>query len=201
MSKTINTGDSVEFDGDGTGRNVAVGMVLEVSERKARVKFADKDEPESVFLKYLTVVKAAGESGAKKAAKAIAGPKQPKEKKVRTPREPKALGVVPLVRQDGEQSHSIVAGADLSHYQLHPEVKTKSGRPTLDIGDQVATLLRGKDVDEVIAITAHKLTEISGTTVTQKSIKDKYAKLNPGQIRMNCGNRLRAAYRADEAAQ
>lgn len=203
MSNQIKANDRVEFDADGTGKKTVIGTVLSTSDRKALVKFDDADEPENVFQKYLTIIKVAKAPVAAKPAKIAKEPKIKiaKEKKVRAPRVPKVLGIVPTVRKDGEPSHSIVAGADLSHYELHPEVRTKSGRPTLDIGDQVAEILRGKDTDDVISITAKELTRISGVTVTQTSLKEKYGKLNAGQIRMNCGNRLRAAYRADADAQ
>lgn len=191
MANTIAVGNRVEADlkGDGT---ISVGTVLETSERKSRVQFDDSEKPESVFNKYLTVV-AKGKKP--KAAKAPKAPKEPK-----APRVAKALGIVPLVRQDGETSKSIVAGADLSHYKLHTEVKTASGRPSIDIGDRVAEILRGKSTEEAIKITATELTRITGETVTQTALRTKYEHLNPGQIRMNLGNRLRAAFRADEAA-
>jgi hypothetical protein len=161
------------------------GTVLGVSERKASVKWdsdAEGTEPESIFKKYLVVVKAATKTAAKKAEKVA----KPKKERV-----PKTDHVVPLFRKDGEESKSITRGADLSHYQLHTDVKTPSGRPTLDVGDKVA--------EEVIKVTAHELSRLTGETITQSSIRAKYEYLNPGQIRMNCGNRLRAAFKADEA--
>jgi predicted class III extradiol MEMO1 family dioxygenase len=192
MSNMIKTGSKVNYS---ENTKWGLGVVLERSERKATVKFEGVEEPQSVFIKYLTEFGAAA-----KVEKAAPVPKKASGAKKARVREPKTDHVVPLVRKDGKDSHSIVAGADLSHYKLHKEAKTPSGRPAFDIGDKVASMLRGKSVDEVIAITANELTRVSGERVTQTSLKEKYAKLNPGQIRMNCGNRLRGVYKAEAGA-
>lgn len=54
-----------------------------------------------------------------------------------------------------------------------------------DIGDDIATMLRGKDLEQTYTIAAKYL----GATVAE--LKAKYSKLNPGQQRMNLGNRMR----------
>ena len=54
-----------------------------------------------------------------------------------------------------------------------------------DIGDDVATMLRGKSLDEAYAIAAKYL------HVTEPELRAKYSKLNHGQQRMNLGNRMR----------
>lgn len=55
-----------------------------------------------------------------------------------------------------------------------------------DVGDEVAVLLRGcKDLDGVYAAVAKYL----GVKVAD--LKAKYGHLNPGQQRMNCGNKMR----------
>lgn len=61
--------------------------------------------------------------------------------------------------------------------------KTANGAKSLHCGDAVAAALAGLLADEVITVTE----EITGV----EGLADKYAKLNDGQKRMNCGNRLR----------
>lgn len=72
---------------------------------------------------------------------------------------------------------------------------TATGNKSLDNGDSVALLLRGADLETVYQIGAREL----GVTVTE--LKTKYAHLNPGQQRMNVGNRVRAAVKKREAQQ
>lgn len=61
-----------------------------------------------------------------------------------------------------------------------------------DVDDEVAQLLRNcKDLDAVYAAAA----EFLGTTV--KDLKAKYGHLNPGQQRMNCGNKMRFKWKKD----
>ena len=71
-------------------------------------------------------------------------------------------------------------------YVIH-EAKTASGRPYVDINDEVANLLRGKTLDEIYTMTAEKL------KVSKESLAAKYKHLNVGMQRMNLGNRLRKA--------
>lgn len=70
-----------------------------------------------------------------------------------------------------------------------------TGNKSYDNGDNVATLLRGSDLETVYAIGAREL----GVTVTE--LKAKYAHLNPGQQRMNVGNRIRGAINKRAAKQ
>ena len=72
---------------------------------------------------------------------------------------------------------------------------TATGNKSYDNGDTVALLLRGADLETVYQIGAREL----GVTVTE--LKTKYAHLNPGQQRMNVGNRVRAATKKREAQQ
>lgn len=106
---------------------------------------------------------------------------------------PKPLGIIPTITRLGETSRSIAAGADISRWSLVPEIRTKSGRATLDNGDMVARLFRGLDTDAVLRATAARLEALTGEPVTADGLRLKYGHLNPGQIRMNCGNRVRAA--------
>ncbi len=59
-----------------------------------------------------------------------------------------------------------------------------------DVGDEVAVLLRGcKDLESVYVVAAKYL------KITVKDLKAKYGHLNPGQQRMNCGNKMRHAWK------
>lgn len=55
-----------------------------------------------------------------------------------------------------------------------------------DAGDIVAETLRGLDLDSVYAAAAAFM------NIDEQELRDKYSRLNPGQQRMNCGNRMRS---------
>lgn len=78
----------------------------------------------------------------------------------------------------------MVAGRehDISSYE---KSKSASGHTSYDNGDDVATKLRGKTLDEVYAFASSKLKE------PEKDLRAKYKKLNVGMQRMSLGNRLR----------
>jgi hypothetical protein len=63
-------------------------------------------------------------------------------------------------------------------------ITSPSGNSSMCNGDDVAQRLAGKSPEDVLALT-EKLLGID--------LKSKYASLNKGQIRMNCGNRIRSA--------
>lgn len=71
-------------------------------------------------------------------------------------------------------------------YVVH-EAKTASGRPYVDIDDEVANLFRGKTLEEIYVMTAESL------DTSKDSLVAKYEHLNVGMQRMNLGNRLRKA--------
>lgn len=68
------------------------------------------------------------------------------------------------------------------------------GLVAVDCNDQVANLLRGKELDETYTIAAKTLGE------AESVLRAKYAHLNPGQQRMNLGNRIRGVYKKQAAA-
>lgn len=88
---------------------------------------------------------------------------------------------------------------------------TASGRSTVDIGDEIADSLRGLTVEEVIEKTAKVLDAMDDkflapkfrrnrdafTGDTEEFLTAKYVErdLNPGMIRMNCGNLIRNAHK------
>lgn len=76
--------------------------------------------------------------------------------------------------------------ADLSRYSVNKEVKTAGGHASVDIGDALATRLRGMALDAVYKEAAKTL------KVSETDLRAKYLHLNPGMQRMNLGNRMRA---------
>lgn len=72
---------------------------------------------------------------------------------------------------------------DLSDYVA---VKSAGGNSSLDCGDDLATKLRGMELDEVYALASKKL------ELPEKVLRARYANLNVGMQRMNLGNRMRA---------
>lgn len=85
-----------------------------------------------------------------------------------------------------DRKNGVVNAKYLGNYT---KIKLDDGSVVRDNGDDAATLLRGAELGEIFKIVAHKL------GVTQVSLHDKYDHLNPGQQRMNLGNRLRKALR------
>lgn len=75
---------------------------------------------------------------------------------------------------------------DLSKYVTSPEIRTASGRPSIDVGDRAAALLRGKSLEEVYEIAGEVLQE------SISELQSRYEHLNPGMQRMCLGNRIRA---------
>ena len=85
--------------------------------------------------------------------------------------------------EEEHESRSIVKPEYKQHY-----AKVKIGkRHTQDSGDELAIMLRGKDLDEVYEMTADIL------QVEAVDLYAKYEHLNPGQQRMVLGNRIRFA--------
>lgn len=86
-----------------------------------------------------------------------------------------------------EQKKNVLIDPDMDRYTTTSEIPTTSGRPSVDIADEVAQLLRGKSLKEVYSIAAQKTDE------SVAKLKAKYGHLNPGMQRMNLGNRIRGA--------
>ncbi len=121
--------------------------------------------------------------------------------------------VCPVTDEDGELSHKIGLLNDInkryatvefadgeiikvgkSKIELMPEAKkpakakthrASSGRKSVDNGDNIALMLRGKSLDEVYTISSDIL------KIPEQQLRAKYNHLNAGQQRMCLGNRLR----------
>ena len=121
--------------------------------------------------------------------------------------------VCPVTDEDGELSHKIGLLNDInkryatvefadgetikvgkSKIELMPETKkpakaktnrASSGRKSIDNGDNIALMLRGKSLDEVYNISSSIL------NIPEQQLRTKYCHLNVGQQRMCLGNRLR----------
>jgi hypothetical protein len=93
-----------------------------------------------------------------------------------------------LIELDNEDHNGNKMAGVLANYRAGyvPSIAA-SGKKSLSNGDAVAKALEGKAAEEVLQIADSLLGLPSGTLQSQ------YARLNPGQQRMNAGNRLRAA--------
>ena len=98
-----------------------------------------------------------------------------------------ATGETPAIVLTVQQKMSKTLAKHRAGYQ---KTKTASGGSSMDNGDAIATLLRGKTPAEVCALAEQLIPNCEATT--------KYAHLNAGQQRMNAGNLIRnAAKRGD----
>jgi hypothetical protein len=87
-----------------------------------------------------------------------------------------------------------LAGTIAKYRDQYVKGKTADGKTTIDNGDEVAELLRGKDLEQTYAVVAKQ------TKTPIEELKTKYQHLNVGQQRMNLGNRLRKVLRDKAAA-
>ena len=96
-----------------------------------------------------------------------------------------------VVAEKSERKNGVVDARYLDRYVT---VKLDNGATVKDNGDDVAQLLRGMELVEIYELASAKL----GIDMSELTLK--YEHLNPGQQRMNLGNRLRKAFRdADRA--
>jgi hypothetical protein len=94
------------------------------------------------------------------------------------PKQPKAKATMLRIMKE------VVPKAE---YVVTKEVKTKSGRVSVDNDDPIAKLLRGLDLMQVYV----KVAEARGMLVPE--LQDRFRHLNAGMQRMNLGNMLRKA--------
>jgi len=98
---------------------------------------------------------------------------------------------IPLDEEDNEPKSM---SRTLNKYRTGYEPTVAySGRVSLNTGDDVAVLLAGLAPDAVIRVAEQLLGLEDGELMTR------YAGLNPGQRRMNGGNRIRAAIKRGDA--
>ncbi len=100
-----------------------------------------------------------------------------------------------LIELDNEDHNGNKMAGVLANYRAGyvPSIAA-SGKKSLSNGDAVAKALEGKAAEEVLQIADSLLGLPNGTLQSQ------YARLNPGQQRMNAGNRLRAAVKKGTVA-
>ena len=76
--------------------------------------------------------------------------------------------------------------------KLREKAKEERAAKPHDNGDPVARMLRDAEtLDQVYAVASKYL------KTSEKELRAKYGHLNPGQQRMNCGNRMRGKWRKD----
>lgn len=73
----------------------------------------------------------------------------------------------------------------LANYVKTKEIKTKTGRTSVDTGDATAVRLRGQSLEK----TFEEASKATGFSVND--LIKRYEKLNPGMQRMNLGNLIR----------
>jgi hypothetical protein len=77
--------------------------------------------------------------------------------------------------------------------QAQHDRKERAAKGQKDVGDPIAVMLReAKSLDDVYRIGGKYL------ELQPEDLKKKYGHLNPGQQRMNVGNKMRAKWRKDQ---
>lgn len=115
--------------------------------------------------------------------------------------------------EDGEPVEELTDDAEVRRGDVFPEGiretyvkgKTEEGVPFIDCNDEVAEQLRGMSIEAVAKVAEQILGERTqagwlALYTTDREAEGKTA-LNPGMVRMNLGNRIRAALKrqAEEA--
>ncbi|TCO77149.1 hypothetical protein EV688_103163 [Chromatocurvus halotolerans] len=107
-------------------------------------------------------------------------------------------GWLTLLDQDGSRAKARIKDVSLLRERClknqmaeaktrYQRVKLSSGEITMDCGDELASLLRGLEPQEVCNLADEVLKTGEGYHM------QRYGHLNPGQQRMNAGNRIRAS--------
>lgn len=90
---------------------------------------------------------------------------------------------------EGEEAEGKMSETLRKYRTLYVPNTSCNGNASVDNGDEVAEILRGRTPDEICAIADHLFGELPGTHW------EKYQHLNLGSRRMNAGNRIRALIR------
>lgn len=136
-----------------------------------------------------------------KATKATKASKATKTPKAKTPKATKAskakVAKTPKAKADKTEPRVHRIKGAVVRLEEYTQTQSAAGHTSYDNGDEVATKLRGKDLDLVYEAVAKVLAKLEGEDAgkVEKALKAKYQHLNVGMQRMNLGNRLRGAYR------
>jgi len=91
---------------------------------------------------------------------------------------------------------------DLSRYTYWKEHRTASGRPVMDVNDQIAEAVRGLLIDDLYDFTARTLAAMGVTEIgagkkksgcTEADLRARYSELNVGMASMDMRNILRGS--------
>ncbi len=95
----------------------------------------------------------------------------------------------------------------MDHFTRHTDSSTEGGFRPLDVADATADALRGLGIEEQFEeaariVRSYRDDKWEGTkTEIEQEMRDRYSKLNPGQIRMNLGNVIRGCVNRAERAE
>lgn len=92
-----------------------------------------------------------------------------------------------------DEGESKMSGTLAKYRPRYVPTVAASGKKSLHTGDAVSLALEYRDWEAVMAICADLL------ELDLAELQAKYAHLNKGARRMNCGNRIRAAYKKGDA--
>jgi len=160
---------------DGTQRKVRASKVTAVGAEDAPASTETPDTPPApVAPRRRPVSKKEPKS---KAAK----PKAPAKNAAKPKTKPAKAKPAPQI---GDRKGDIIKSDIRDGYQ---KFKPEGKKVRLDCGDEIAVALRGVSTEDFVPL-ASKLLDTS-----PKAIMDKYGHLNPGQIRMTLGVKIRGA--------
>ena len=178
--KRVSIGGRVQFDATGTGDWI-VGVVtaMDTKTKKATVT-TNNGEEIHIGKEHLFKV---SEREFKQAVKGF--------EQAETSTATETPATVDATDNESEELHTLDDGKPLprtiiKRTQVKHYVKTKvNGEIKVDCGDGIAAKLRGMELDEALGFIASTMDE------SPDLYFEKWGHLNPGQIRMNAGNRLR----------
>ena len=101
-------------------------------------------------------------------------------------RKVRAKQILGLVEQEDSEEMSLSETMQ-KYRKKYIKAKGYNGLPTINNGDDLATLLLPLDPQEVVELAEKAL------GFEKDELYERYSNLNPGMRRMVCGNRLRAA--------
>lgn len=180
--KRVDVNARVQFDATGAGDWV-IGTVVELNRKSNRATVQPAGGGDWVEISRRHLFKASKKEFDAAQLEAAAAVSEPLGGAV------SGVGTDPIAESNEDTSETLVGGETRSiirrhHRERYVTVKINGERHT-DSGDPVATMLRGLDLDQALQSIADCMGE------TPDLYTSKWGHLNPGQIRMNAGNRLR----------